>query len=142
MSGRVAAAPFVAFAWLLAGGPAAANDAAVDYMLHCRGCHLADGSGAAGRVPALRDHVGRFLQIPGGREYLIQVPGSAQAPLEDAELAAVLNWIVEAFGPADVAAAFEPFGADEVARHRATPLVDVEQRRRELLAESMTPDSK
>ena len=33
---------------------ASAQDPAVDYMLQCRGCHLADGSGAPGAVPDLR----------------------------------------------------------------------------------------
>jgi hypothetical protein len=113
--------------------PAFAEAPAVDYMLHCRGCHLADGSGAPGRVPDFRNQVGRFLQVAGGREYLIRVPGSAQSPLDDAALAAVLNWIVEAFGPAEVANRFDRFGAEEVARHRGSPLVEVEERRAALL---------
>ena len=113
--------------------PSFAEAPAVDYMLHCRGCHLADGSGAPGRVPDFRNQVGRYLQVAGGREYLIRVPGSAQSPLDDEALAAVLNWIVEAFGPPEVAGHFEPFDAEEVARHRSAPLVDVEKAREALL---------
>jgi mono/diheme cytochrome c family protein len=116
-----------------AAAPAAASPQ-VDYMLQCQGCHLADGSGLPGSVPALRGSVGRFLAVPGGRAYLIRVPGSSQSPLSDAQLAAVLNWIVRRFGPADAAARLEPFSAEEVARHRRPPLADVQSVRRELLA--------
>jgi hypothetical protein len=121
---------------LLAAGAAPASSPAdphIDYMLECQGCHLSDGSGFADSVPALQGQVARFLHVPGGREYLIRVPGSAQAPLDDAQLAAVLNWMMRRFGPADAAASFTPFSAAEVSRHRARPLVDVEPLRRDLL---------
>ena len=74
-------------------------------MLECRGCHLPDGSGATG-VPDLRDGIGRFVSVDGGRAYLVQVPGSSQSALDDAALAAVLNWMIRAFGPAEVAASW------------------------------------
>jgi mono/diheme cytochrome c family protein len=95
-----------------------------DYMLQCQGCHMADGSGSPGSVPDLRGNLVRFLTVAGGREFLIRVPGSAQSPLSDAELAEVLNWMVRAFDPAAVARRFTPFTAQEVAAHR-TPLADV-----------------
>jgi hypothetical protein len=61
------------------------------------------------------------------------VPGSAHSPLSDAELASVLNWMVASFGsPAD-GAGFVPYDAAEVARHRATPLIDVAATRAELV---------
>ena len=113
--------------------PAGAGPA-LDYLLQCQGCHLPDGSGAPGRVPDLRDQIGSFLLVPGGRAYLVRVPGSAQSPLSDAALARVLNWMIAEFGPAAVAGSFEPFTAEEVARHRAEPLVQVETLREELLA--------
>jgi hypothetical protein len=94
---------------------------------------MADGSGASGAVPSLRDQVARFASVPGGREYLVRVPGSAQSPLGDAELAAVLNWMIRAFGPAEVAAALTPFSGEEVARTRRPPLAEVGELRRELL---------
>ena len=49
--------------------------------------------------------VGRFLRTSRGREYLIRVPGSAQSPLSDAALAALLDWIVVRFDPETAAAA-------------------------------------
>jgi mono/diheme cytochrome c family protein len=121
---------------LLLGASASASSAGdphLAYMLECQGCHGADGAGHPGSVPRLAGQVADFLRVPGGREYLIRVPGSAQSSLGDAELAEVLDWIVQRFGPADAAAAAAPFSAAEVARHRARPLVDVEPVRRELL---------
>jgi hypothetical protein len=64
---------------LLAAAGARGADPRVDYMLQCQGCHLADGSGAPGAVPDLRGSLGRFLGVPGGREYLVRVPGAAQS---------------------------------------------------------------
>jgi hypothetical protein len=71
--------------------------------------------------------------VSGGREYLIRVPGSAQSPLDDAELAALLNWLIERFGPPEVAASFTPFTAEEVTRVRTPPLTDVQSVRNDLV---------
>ena len=114
---------------------AGAEDPRVLYQLHCQGCHLADGSGSSRGVPALRGSVARFLQVSGGRAYLVRVPGSAMAPIDDAALAALLNWLVARFGPEEVARSSPPFSASEVAAYRARPLTDVEQERARLLAE-------
>jgi hypothetical protein len=103
-----------------------------DYMLQCQGCHQPDGSGSSGSVPDMRDTIGLFLGVPGGREFLVGVPGSAQSPLSNAELAEVLNWMIVAFGPREVAARFTPFTADEVALTRR-PLADVEPARNALM---------
>ena len=105
----------------------------INYMLHCQGCHLADGAGSPDAVPSLRGFVGNFLRVPSGRQYLVRVPGSAQSPLSDGDLAEVLNWMVREFGPAEIAADFAPFREEEVARYRDPPLTDVESARRELL---------
>ena len=85
MRRRAAAA---ACAALLAAAPAAAESPRILYLLHCQGCHLADGSGKPGAVPPLAAALGRFPGVDGGRAYLVQVPGSAHSPLSDAELAA------------------------------------------------------
>ena len=71
------------------GGPVNADDrqARINYMLNCQGCHTPDGSGAPGKVPSLKNFMGNFVQVEGGREFLIQVPGAAQSTLSDAELA-------------------------------------------------------
>ena len=84
-------------------------------------------------MPALYDQVARFLSVPGGREYLVRVPGSAQSPLDDAELAELLNWIVQRFGPAADAAGSPRFSADEVGRLRNPPLTYVAATRQRLV---------
>lgn len=126
----------------LAAGPARAQTISgprLDYVLQCMGCHREDGSGAPGRVPSLAG-VGRFLRVPGGRDYLVRVPGVANAPLGDAAVAALLNWMLARFDPPAAAAAdFVPFDAAEVARARAVPLADAAARRRALLAALAAP---
>jgi len=106
-----------------------------DWMLHCRGCHGAEGSGVGDAVPRLANGVARFLTVPGGREFLQRVPGVAQSELNDERLATLLTWMVRRFGPADAAEAAAPFTAEEVGRLRRSPLVDVAGVRRALVAE-------
>jgi len=125
-------APVLALA-LLASASTVQAGPRVDYMLHCQGCHLPDGSGTPGRVPALRGQVARFLQVEGGRAYLVRVPGSAFSALDDARLAAVLNWMVAEFGPSESARGFRGYTAAEVAPLRADALVDVDAERARLL---------
>jgi len=120
-------------ALLVLAGSSSAETPPADYMLECQGCHLADGTGLPGVVPSLANSMASFLTVRGGREYLVRVPGSAQSPLSDSELAAVLNWMVRAFGPADQAERAAPYTAEEVARVRGDPLVEVEAVRRDLL---------
>lgn len=112
----------------------AGNTAQVNYMLHCMGCHLEDGAGAPGKVPALKDQMGKFLHVPGGRRYLVQVPGVAQAALPDQDLAAVLNWTLETFSSAQLPADFAPYSSAEVARYRRHKLIDVAGTRAALVA--------
>ena len=51
------------------------DPAQADYMLNCQGCHLPDGQGFPARnVPPLNNHLGKFLHVDGGREFLVQVP--------------------------------------------------------------------
>jgi len=116
-----------------AGGTAGAYAPNVEYALNCQGCHRADGAGTPGSVPPLVGSVARFLAAPGGREYLVQVPGVAQAPLDDATLAAVMNWMLKRFDEAHLPAGFVPYDAAEIGRLRGKPLTDVETVRKRLL---------
>ena len=139
MTVRGALAAIGALAVVIAMAASEANTESIagprlDYVLHCMGCHLEDGSGAPGRIPTLAG-VGRFLGVPDGRAYLVRVPGSAHAPLDDAALAALLNWMLVRFDPAVAAApGFVAYDAAEVARHRAAPLANADAERRRLLA--------
>jgi mono/diheme cytochrome c family protein len=112
---------------------ARAYEPAVNYMLQCMGCHTPDGSGEPGRVPSIRDTVLPFARLPAGRRYLVQVPGAAQSTLSDAELAALINWMIVELGHG-TPQAFAPFTAAEVAQYRRTPLTDVRSERERLLA--------
>ena len=106
----------------------------INYILHCQGCHLTDGAGTAGKVPALKNEVGKFLNVNGGRDYLIQVPGTSQSPMTDSEVAEVLNWILENFDAAHIPDDFVPFTTQEVSAVRLEPLTDVAVVRENLLA--------
>lgn len=103
----------------------AAADPHADYMLHCQGCHGPDGGGAPGGIPSFRGELAKFLRVPGGREYLVRVPGTSQSELSDRRIAAVLNWMLRTFSAESVASDFEPFSEAEVARLRSPPLIDV-----------------
>ena len=104
-----------------------------NYQMSCQGCHAPDGSGA-NAVPRMRDTVGMFLAIPEGRDYLVRVPGSAVSALDDAELAEVLNWIVQEFAGDSLTVPFEAYSAQEVGRLRQQPLNEVVQYRAQLIA--------
>lgn len=104
-----------------------------NYMLNCQGCHLPDGSGSPGNVPKLNDFVGYFLHVPGGREFIAQVPGAANAPISNEELAGVMNWMLLNFSAKELPTPFKPYSADEIGELRKAPLVEVDQRRGELL---------
>jgi len=121
--------------WILHGeAHAATSSVQAAYMLGCQGCHLEDGRGFPQRgVPALDGFVGNFLKVPGGREYLVRVPGAAQSELSDERLADVLNWMLRTFSSAQLPADFTPYTAPEVGRLRKSPLVEVAPVRVELL---------
>jgi len=116
-------------------GEAAANENSphINYMLNCQGCHLAGGVGHPGLVPNMHGEIGRFLASRRGRAYLVQVPGAAQSSLDDADLAAVLNWMLLEFDPEGVDPDFERFTAAEVGEYRSTQLMNVSTVRRKLL---------
>ena len=132
---RLRVSTFVAASLVLRVAAAGAYTPEVEFALNCQGCHRADGAGTPGSVPPLAHSVARFLAVPGGRDYLVQVPGVAQAPLDDAMLAAVVNWMLTRFDAQHVPKDFRPYTADEIGRLRKSPLVDVEKVRAALLAE-------
>ena len=99
---------------------AAEPDVLEDYTLHCSACHTLDGGGTQGIVPSLAE-LAPLLEHPDGRAYLIRVPGVAQAPLSDARIARLLNWVLAEYSGIT---AKPPFGQDEVAAWRSHPLRD------------------
>ncbi|HET7774852.1 MAG TPA: hypothetical protein VFK74_00630 [Azospira sp.] len=107
--------------------PAMAGDVAKrNYLLHCSGCHQADGSGSAENgIPDMRRNLGHFLRTADGRAFVVQVPGTSQSALGHAEVADLLNWLLPAISAAEVPPGFQPFSAAEVAAYRGAPLPDV-----------------
>ena len=95
-----------------------------NWILSCQGCHRASATGTPQTTPSMAGFVGQFLQVPGGREYLAQVPGVATANLSDSELAEVLNWLLFRFDPTNIPADFTPYTSIEVGQLRQTPLRD------------------
>lgn len=110
---------------------------AVNYQLQCLGCHLSDGQGSARNdTPRMTDFVGNFLRVDGGREFLIRVPGVAQAALNDHQLASLLNWILVDSGMAGDSTPndFTPYTGEEIARVRHKSYVNLPGVRSELIA--------
>ena len=125
-------------------GPVQAGEAkpagpgvAEDYALHCSACHTAEGGGTPGLVPSLRE-LAPLLTLPGGREYLVRVPGVAQAPLTPDRIARLLNWVLAQYS----GLAVEPrYSAEEVEVLRRSPLRDPIGFRAALVAASGIPST-
>ncbi|MBS0377591.1 MAG: cytochrome c [Proteobacteria bacterium] len=111
---------------------AAPADPAQDYMLYCMGCHGPEAQGVAGKIPPLAGALPLYMRTPEGRNYVLRVPGAANTVLNDAQLAAVLNWLAATY-PAPGVGAAPPFTAEEVTRIRHTPLANVLATRREVV---------
>jgi mono/diheme cytochrome c family protein len=109
---------------------------------NCAACHQADGSGLPPVFPPLAGHAADLAALPGGTNYLMHtvlfgLEGEimigdatfngvmpAWGHLSDAEIAAVIDYIIATWPSedAEAAAEFEPLTADDVAAARATPL--------------------
>lgn len=103
------------------------------YAENCQGCH-----GAAGRsvqeIPALAGRAGYFARSAEGRRYLVQVPNVALNPNSDADIAALMNWMLNAFSADELPPSFTPYSADEVAAARGER-IDVAATRRRVVAQ-------
>ena len=119
-------------------GTAAADEIArarMNFIHHCAGCHLVDGSGAPSKgIPSMRGTLGQFLKVPGGREFIVQVPGVMNSPLGDGEIASLMNWLLPYVASATTPANTPPYTADEIARLRKHRPLDVITTRRQLIA--------
>ena len=140
--GRLALGVSVALQSLTIGSVVAAPQTAINedraryhYQMFCQGCHTPDGSGV-NAVPPLKGMMGVFLRSQRGREFMVQVPGSATSKLDDAQLAEVLNWCIENLSASSlINGDYLPYTADEVGRLRQSPLQEIDNTRAEVLAE-------
>lgn len=119
-----------ALCWGLAAAPClAAEMAEHDYVLHCAGCHGFDGNGSRD-IPSLHGLADLGAQ-PQWRAYIVRVPGVANAPISDARLAALLDWVLARFSASAHAPAFS---AAEVGALRQQPFIDPRAERARVLA--------
>lgn len=106
----------------------------LQYLQHCMGCHLEDGSGAPERgVPSMRGQLGLFLSVPGGREFIVQVPGVMNSGLSDADIARLMNWLLPRLSAETLPAGTAPYTEAEIARLRTTRPLDVPAARQALV---------
>ncbi len=129
LSGALLAALALSPAWI---APAFAASPAQLYTLNCWGCHLPHAEGIPGSVPRLAHSMGYFLHVPEGRAYLAQVPGVANSPLSDQQIADLLNWLLTTFNRSELPGDFKPYTAIEIRRLRPHPMPRILDTRREL----------
>lgn len=111
---------------------AADRPAQANYLLRCSGCHGPDGSGApAAGIPPLPGFISAFTADEQGRTYLMHVPGVVSTGLNDREIAAVMNYVVDRWGNARQP--FTRFTPEEVTHLRAIEVADVVAYRRDLI---------
>ena len=85
------------------------------YLLHCSGCHGADGMGERrADVPPLPPYVGNFLRDREGRLYVANVGGVVSSGLNATDTAVVLNWVMERFGGPSLPNGVAKFDAAEI----------------------------
>ena len=122
--------------------PAKRSDAAArfDYLFHCSGCHRPDGTGSSPEVPSLRGPVGTLVASPEGRAYIARVPEVAQSPLDDDDLARLLNWVLKEFNADTLPKRFRPLDGQEVGAARKLVLADPLRTRAEILGSYEAPD--
>ena len=102
------------------------RSARLQYILHCAGCHQADGHGAPDSgVPDMRGQLGHFLKLPEGRAFLVKVPGTSNSALSNREVTRLLNWMVRSFSAPTLPADFAPYTEAEVTALRSAPLDNV-----------------
>lgn len=117
---------FVSFQTIAADSHVELNTdrAKFNYQMFCQGCHTPDGTGGKS-VPKIKSFIGYFLQKQLAREYLVRVPGSANSPLNNEQLAEVLNWMILEFGGESVPKNMQYYTTNEVAKLRQKPLFEV-----------------
>lgn len=124
----------------LAQTPRQAAQARLQYMQHCMGCHLPDGSGAPDKgIPSMHNMLGRFLQVPGGRAFIVQVPGVMNSALNDADIAQLMNWLLPQVSAATLPTNTAPYTAEEIRQLRQTRPTDVPATRAALVAQLPAP---
>ena len=80
----------------------------------------------------MRRSVGNFLRLPEGRALMVQVPGVLNTPLDDAQIARLMNWMLRDMARASLPSDAPPYTAAEVKALRETRPADVESTRADI----------
>ncbi len=133
-----AAAPVAAVDLPLSTPPAHMSPRAT-YLGRCGGCHGVDGHSADGLVPDLKDAAGYFLCDETTRAYAARLPNVAFAQISDADMAAMMNFVMFDLGGRSAPAGARAYTADEMGRLRRQPLTipDLKAYRRAVVAEAI-----
>lgn len=108
--------------------------AQLNYLRYCSGCHGEEGAGRPSKgVPNMRGVLGHFLRVDGGREFIVRVPGVSYTPLADADVAALMNWLLAGIADPSRPPGTAPYTTEEVARLRSTRMADIPGTRAELV---------
>jgi hypothetical protein len=99
------------------------------------GCHAMNGQGMPPEVPAFDSILGDIVGKPGGRAYLIQVPGASQSHLSDERLADVLTWLLRQYVSEDLPSDFQDISTLEVNQFRPVTLTNPDLARINLLSQ-------
>ncbi len=123
--------------------PAAAQDSGAEiYATSCAACHQGNGEGVPGAFPPLKGHAAEIATAAKGRDYLAHLvlfgltgaitvegkPFNGEMPawgdtLSDAQLAAVLNYVLHSWGnDQSLPAGFASFAPSDIAAARASKL--------------------
>lgn len=102
------------------------------YQMMCEGCHTANGD-ANNSVPRLQGFVGHFLNTQEGREFIVRVPGVANAALSDELLAELINWMFVEFAADSLPDTWTRYSSAELNTLRKQPLFETERRRAKVL---------
>jgi len=113
-----------------AAQPVSAGSPALNYRLHCMGCHLDDGSGMPQRgIPSMKGVLGHFLRLPEGRALIVQVPGVMNTPLNDRQVAELMNWMLGQWAGDSLPPGAPPYSEAEVRELRSHRPSDVARER-------------
>lgn len=92
-----------------------------NWTLNCRGCHRLGAVGLGKDMPNMNGEVAKFLSVEGGVEYLSRVPGIANSPLNNEELADLVNWMLVRYDAEHIPADFTGFTAAQIGPLRKDP---------------------
>ncbi|AJE48048.1 c-type cytochrome [Celeribacter indicus] len=132
---RIAALVLAALPCAAAAADQPERSAYTNYVLRCAGCHGFGGAGSPeGGIPAFPGSVGHIAATERGRTYMMHVPGVVGSSLTDAEIAGVMNYVIDTWGGAPEGG-IARFTGEEVTRRRAEAVPDVVAYRRLVVEE-------